>query len=50
MSSKSIIPSESAMKIQKGKQIILAGLIRTGIIKKGGIRAAIEGQAKYQWY
>lgn len=37
MSSKTIIQSVSAMKIQKGKWIILAGVIRIDIIKKGRI-------------
>ena len=47
MSSKNIIQSGNAMKIQKGKQIILAGVIRIDSIEKGGIWTTLEGQAKY---
>lgn len=48
MSPKSIIPFVSAMKTQKGKQIIAAEVVRISIIKKGGIWDALEGLAKYQ--
>ena len=48
MSSKRIIHSVSAMKIQKQQQIILVEVIRIGIIKKDEIWAAFEGQAIYQ--
>lgn len=36
------------MKIQKKQQIMLAEVIRIGIVKKDGIWAAFEGQDTYQ--
>lgn len=48
MSSKRIIHSVSAMKIQQEQQNILAEVIKIGIIKKDEILAAFEGQAIYQ--